>query len=240
MEIIKLSQTDSTNLFSHKLLINDEIKENTVIYTRTQTNGRGMGTNIWHSQADKNLLFSLVFFPDIKAVQHFSLSMIISLAISDYLILKGVEAIIKWPNDIVYENKKIAGILIENSILGDTIKSCIVGVGLNLNQIDFPVELSNPISLQNLTSITYDIDNEILIISDIIISVYERLKNKSFDEIRLMYLKRLYKFGQKSLYKTGDITFEATIKNVDNDGYLIMDCDGFEQRFYFKEIDFTF
>lgn len=238
MKIIKLSQTSSTNLVSQKLLMNNEIKENTVVYARSQTSGRGMGTNTWHSESDKNLLFSLVFFADIKAEKHFFISMIVSLAICDYLVLKGIEANIKWPNDIVYENKKMAGILIENSILGNTIKTCVVGVGLNLNQIDFPSELPNPVSVKNITGENYNIDEEINAISHIISDKLVLLKQKSLVKIRELYYEKLYKFNEISNFKVNGETFAAKIINVEKDGRLIIkDLHDNVTEYYFKEIE---
>jgi BirA family biotin operon repressor/biotin-[acetyl-CoA-carboxylase] ligase len=238
MKTIKLQTVYSTNKHASELLSVGLIKEETVIYTYSQTNGKGLGSNTWHSEDYKNLLFSLVFFPNLKVDRHFSLSMIVSLAICDYLILKGVKAQIKWPNDIYVENKKIAGMLIENSIYGDTINSSIIGVGLNLNQEIFPPDLPNPISLTNLTSEFYDVENEIDIISKIISDKLREYKKKNFVTIRKIYLEKLYRLGCMSTFKAGNRIFYGHIENVKRNGQLIVSDLEFEiSEYYFKEIE---
>jgi BirA family transcriptional regulator, biotin operon repressor / biotin---[acetyl-CoA-carboxylase] ligase len=240
MKKIKLKTVNSTNNHASSLLSGGMIVEETVIFTEAQTNGKGLGSNTWHSDDYKNLLFSIVVFPNLKVDRHFSLSMIVSLAICDYLLLKGVKAQIKWPNDIYVKNKKIAGILIENSIYGDTIKSSILGIGLNLNQVDFPAELPNPISLTNITSEFYDVDMEIDIISKIISDKLYKFKKKNFVTIRKYYLEKLYRLGCMSEFKAGNTTFLGHIENVKRDGHIVISNLEFEpSEYYFKEIEFV-
>ncbi len=239
MKVIKKDSIESTNNFASDLLIKNKIVEETVIYTDSQTKGKGLGTNTWLSEDYKNLIFSLVVFPEIKVERHFILSMIISLAICDYLDFKGVKAQIKWPNDIYYKNKKLAGILIENSIYGDTLKSSIIGIGLNLNQKEFPVSLPNPISLTNITSEIYDVDKEVEIISKIISDKLIELKNENYISIHKYYLERLYLLGCLAEFKAEGKILKGQIKDVKSDGHLIV-CDlNFEEHeYYFKEIEF--
>lgn len=240
MKIIKLENIGSTNLYSQDLLSAGKVMETTVVYSLSQTKGRGMGKNVWLSEDNKNLLFSLIVFPDLKAESHFSLSMIVSLAIWEYLILKGVEAKIKWPNDIWVQNKKLAGILIENSIMGDRIKSSIIGVGLNLNQTDFPAEIPNPVSLSQLTNKAYNIDNEIVTISNLINNAIASLSKSDFLSIRKNYLSKLYRFNELSEFKSNDRAFKGTIISVNQTGHLVVkeSADNISE-FYFKEIEFV-
>lgn len=238
MKKIKLQTVNSTNNYASGLLSDGMIKEETVIYTGSQTKGKGLGTNVWHSEDYKNMLFSLIVFPEIKIERHFVLSMIVSLAICDYLDFKGVKAEIKWPNDIYLKNKKLAGILIENSIYGDTIKSSVIGVGLNLNQEVFPSVLPNPVSLTNVTSEIYNVDNEIELISSIISDKLTEFKNKSFTSIHEQYLNRLYRLGHTSKFKAGDRIFSGQIKDVKKDGHIVVSEPEFEEKeYYFKEIE---
>lgn len=239
IKYIKKTNLNSTNSYSADLLKNG-INELTVVYTNFQTEGRGLKKNAWYSDDNKNLLLSIVDFSEIKIEKHFCLNMIISLAICDYLNLKGVLAKIKWPNDIYVENHKIAGILVENNFYGDIIKSSVIGIGLNLNQIDFPNEIPNPISLKEITGIDFNIDDEIREISEIIYAKIKKCKNLNFDEIKIKYLRNLYKMNIESKFKIDDKICIATIIDVKKDGHLVI-IDNMLQthEYYFKEIEYV-
>jgi BirA family biotin operon repressor/biotin-[acetyl-CoA-carboxylase] ligase len=236
---IKEKNLSSTNSYSADLLKNGK-NELTVVYTNFQTKGRGLGENFWYSDDNENLLLSVIDFPEIKIENHFCLNMVISLAICDYLNLKGVLAKIKWPNDIYVENSKIAGILVENNFYGDIIKSTIIGIGLNLNQIDFPNEIPNPISLKKITDIDFIVDDEVKEISEIIFKKIKKCKNLNFDEIKTKYLRNLYKMKIESKFKIDDHVFAATIIDVKKDGHLVI-IDNMLQthEYYFKEIEYV-
>lgn len=238
MEKIKLQTVSSTNNYASALLSSGVIKEETLVYTESQTKGKGLGLNTWHSEDCKNLIFSLLVFPGIKVENNFVFNMMVSLAICDYLVLKGVDAKIKWPNDIYVKNKKIAGILIENSIYGDTIISSVIGIGLNLNQTEFPKELPNPVSAKNITGENYHIDEEINAISQIISDKLVLLKHESLVKIRELYFEKLYKFNEISKFKVNGEIFSAKIINVEKDGRLIIkDLNDNVTEYYFKEIE---
>ncbi len=238
IEIVKLLETDSTNKYAAGLIADKKIEKPTLIYTLQQNSGKGLGQNTWHSQAGKNLLFSLVVFSDIKAEEHFKLNMIVSLSICEFLLLKGIEVKIKWPNDIYCQNKKIAGILIENNICGNLIESSIIGVGLNLNQIEYPSELKNPISLKQIKNTVYDIDIEAKLIAQILIDKLEQFKSKSFTTVLKYYNKKLYRFGLFSKFRDKDEEFSGRIKNVNDNGQLIIcDTESITRLYNFKEIE---
>ncbi|MDD2385372.1 MAG: biotin--[acetyl-CoA-carboxylase] ligase [Bacteroidales bacterium] len=239
MKFIKRNIITSTNIFVSELLTNNKLSDETVVYTNFQTNGRGFAQNKWYSEENKNLLFSIIIFPEMNVEGHFCLNMIISLAICDYLLLKGVKAKIKWPNDIYVKDSKIAGILVENCFYGDIIKSSIIGVGLNLNQIFFPKEIPNPVSLKNLTNTDYNIDKEIREISNIISDKIKKYKSLEFSEIRIKYLENLYRLNVDSLFKKSNEIFTAKIIDIRKTGHLVI-CDKNNklQEFYFKEIEF--
>jgi BirA family biotin operon repressor/biotin-[acetyl-CoA-carboxylase] ligase len=238
MKIIKLEKVNSTNLYAKELLSKKLVFENTLIYTNTQSEGRGMGKNTWFSDDYKNLTFSLLLFNNFKADEHFNISIIVSLSIFDYLSLKGVLSKIKWPNDIYLKNKKLAGILIENTITGNIITNSIIGIGLNLNQDKFPQDLPNPISLKNVTNIEYNIDDEIQLLSNTIVANFDKYKFKDFNFLRDLYLSNLYKYQEKSRFKSEFQEFEGIIRGVDNYGYLLVEVADKIEKFYFKEIEF--
>lgn len=160
--IINLKRVDSTNDYAHMLINNNELMDETVIYANFQKHGRGQENNTWESEAWKNLTFTLVLFSKyLKAEQQFYLAHAVSLAIVDFLQSHKIDANIKWPNDILAGNKKIAGILIENSVLNDNLLYSLVGIGLNVNQQYFGSTLLNVQSMKNLTLNEYDL-NELL------------------------------------------------------------------------------
>ena len=148
-KIIHIAETDSTNRWLREYEPpTDAPGQPLVVWADYQTAGKGQGTNRWESERDKNLLFSILYHPlHIQANRQFTISMAISLAIVDALEQQIGDVCIKWPNDIYWRNAKIGGILIENRLLGQTIKDSVIGVGLNVNQRQFKSDAPNPISL---------------------------------------------------------------------------------------------
>ena len=152
MNINKLNAIDSTNSYLKQLSVGDGLDDFTVVVTEHQTQGRGQMGSVWESEHSKNLMFSVFKrFKDLKVDSHFYVSMAVSLAVCDALKLFHLKQLkIKWPNDILSEQKKICGILIENVIKQERIQSSIIGVGLNVNQVNF-TNLPNAASLKQLT-----------------------------------------------------------------------------------------
>lgn len=148
---------DSTNNAAERDF--EAIDNMSIIATKMQTEGRGQGENKWHSTYGSNLTFSLVLhFEDaeLKSKDQILLTCFITLAITDLLSEYGIDAGIKWPNDIWVDGKKICGILIWNKVCGEYITGSIVGVGLNVNETEFPEDLPNPTSMKAITGKTFD------------------------------------------------------------------------------------
>ena len=163
--IIWLESTDSTNAELRRRL--DQSDDLSIIATETQSAGRGQGDHVWHSAPGQNLTFSILLrHRSLKASDALAVTSIMALGICDYLHTKGIEPWIKWPNDIWVGEKKICGILVENCIRAGMIDFSIVGVGLDLNQTDWPSELPNPVSLKDLTGLEYDTHEELCQLSD--------------------------------------------------------------------------
>lgn len=152
-----INKTDSTNNEARRRF--SRLDNLSVIATRCQTQGHGQGDHSWFSTPGKNLTFSLVMKYDrnLLAVDGILITCFITLAIRDYLLSKGIESRVKWPNDIWVGDKKICGILIENTLEGVHISESIIGVGLNLNQKEWPSDLPNPISVRNIKSRKYPV-----------------------------------------------------------------------------------
>lgn len=140
MNRIKLSATESTNSYLKELMASAGVADFTVVTTVLQSKGRGQVGAIWESEPGKNLTFSVLkLYERLGLEGHFLISICVSMALYQVLSLLGVPRLsIKWPNDILSGTSKICGILIENSVSGQEIKSSVVGIGLNVNQTSFP------------------------------------------------------------------------------------------------------
>ena len=148
-----IKTTHSTNSLMKELLAKGEWREGeSFLYAGYQTAGRGQTGNGWESEADKNLLCSILL-PARKNL--FELNVVTAVAVQRML---GEDFTIKWPNDIYWQDKKVAGILIENAIIGSEVKYSIAGIGLNVNQTEFVSNAPNPVSLKQITGKDYDID----------------------------------------------------------------------------------
>lgn len=201
MRIIKLNAIDSTNSYLRKLITAQEIEDNTVVVADYQTHGRGqMGTQ-WSSQESKNLMVSV--FKDVsflKVERSFFISIATSLAI-----LKGLEMFqinnlkVKWPNDILSDNKKIVGILIENVIKHSQLQASIIGFGVNVNQTEFG-DLTKASSLRLLSGNVYDLDEVLNAILLQLTHYFNLLKTGQFKPLKKEYEKCLYRNSKPSTF----------------------------------------
>lgn len=158
--IIWLENTDSTNDELRRRL--DQSGDLAIIAAESQSAGRGQGDHTWHSAPGQNLTFSVLLrHRCLRASDILAVTSIMALGIRDYLHTKGIAPWIKWPNDIWVGDRKICGILVENSIRAGKIDFSIVGVGLDVNQTDWPEDLPNPVSLKDLTGKEYDTHKEL-------------------------------------------------------------------------------
>ena len=161
--IFWLESTDSTNYALRAR--RSELDNLSIVAAREQTAGRGQGTHTWFATPGRNLTFSILYrFGEacpLAASDAILITQVTTLALRDYLLVHGVEARIKWPNDIWVGDRKICGILIENTLEGASIRESIVGIGLNLNETGWPAELPNPVSLTELTGKTYRLEAEL-------------------------------------------------------------------------------
>lgn len=242
LKIIKIIKTDSTNNFAKKLLKSSIQAEYTCITTEEQTKGKGQRGNIWISEKGKNLLFSIIIYPNFIPVnQQFYISKAVSSAIIDVLNKITNNFKIKWPNDIYFNNKKICGILIENSLSGNKINSSIIGIGLNINQKKFPENLQNPISLCQITSKYFE-KNEILnSIIYKIIEKFEKIKTENLHFLDSEYHKNLLGINKNLLFEDKSGKFFGKIIKTDKSGRLIIKKKTGEiKKYFFKEVKFLF
>jgi len=165
MNIIWLQCANSTNSVMKKEL--PHLDNLSIISARCQTAGRGQGDHSWYSSENTNLTFSILLrFPligagELRAKDGIVVTQITTLSLHDYLLSKGISSRIKWTNDIWVGDKKISGILIENTVSGGMITESIVGIGLNVNEENWPENLPNPVSMKELTGETYSPEKEL-------------------------------------------------------------------------------
>lgn len=235
-----LTSCHSTNLVLSENYNNQEIKEPFIIATHEQTAGIGQRNNKWIAEKGKNLTFSIGMpLVDFPAHKQFLLNKAISIAIwetiTHYLPNQNVK--IKWPNDILVNGQKICGILIDNKLRGNIIHFSIIGIGMNINQLDFGY--LNATSLKKIESKEFDIQEILLNLIEKINLNFEHISNKNGDEINLKYLNNLYKINEMHSFKTieGE-PLEAIIIDVDENGLLVLDHQGISKKFNLKEIKF--
>jgi BirA family biotin operon repressor/biotin-[acetyl-CoA-carboxylase] ligase len=230
----------STNSYAASLLKAEAVTEGTVVHTNFQSAGRGQTGNTWESEKGKNLLFSLILYPStIRPEDQFIISKTISLGICDWLLLYIPGVSIKWPNDIYINNDKIAGILIESSIIRNEIESMIIGIGLNLNQKKFISNAPNPVSLRMLTGKNYDNEESLKNLTICLDTRYRQLMREGRSGIDIGYNGKLYRKGQWCSYCDTGGDFEGRIVSVTSGGLLCIEDSGGKIREYgFKEVAF--
>ena len=158
--IIWYDELDSTNNEARRVL--DALDNLSVIAAVGQSAGRGQGDHTWFASPGKNITATIVLKPEnLSASDYLFVTRVTTLALLSYLREHGVQARIKWPNDIWVEDRKICGILIENIIDGNRMKACLIGIGLNINEEGWPENLPNPVSLKELTGKEYDVRHEL-------------------------------------------------------------------------------
>lgn len=236
-----VDEIDSTNNYMKSLLLKQKVKEGTIVSADFQTGGRGQRGNGWMSENGKNLLFSIVLYPDaVKANEQFLILQVVSLAVADFLRKYTDGITIKWPNDIYWREKKICGILIENAIEGDQIKESVCGIGINLNQESFDSSLPNPVSLKQITGEYYKQSIILGEVRELLFSYYEQLRRGEIQIIAENYRDSLFRKTGYHLFNDNTNDFIARIKNVAPDGTLILETEsGDERRFAFKEVRYV-
>ncbi len=202
--------------------------------------GRGQVNNTWVSEPGKNLTISILLKPVFLPVdQQFVLNQTVCLALNDVLRRYfDNSATIKWPNDCYVGHRKIGGMLIENMVQGDRIRNSVVGIGLNINQVEYPDELKNVTSFKKILHRDYDLRKILGEICTALEGRYLQLKGGHTTEINEAYLERLYKRGVYSAFRTGNETVNGRILGTSRYGLLEVDIAGKIRHFGLKEIEF--
>ncbi len=220
---------ESTNDFAKDMLSKSKPLEGTAISTYNQTRGRGQIGSSWESAPDKNITCSIILYPKFIAPKHqFVLSQITALAVHQtvsQLIDKPV--FIKWPNDILIENRKVAGILIQNVLTSNSISEAVIGIGLNVNQKSFSKFSTQPTSLLLESNESYTLGDVMNRLMSNLEKYYLDLRKGRMDLIQNDYLKNLFRFKEMSDFMDASgRVFSGEIAGVTSSGYLEVDENG--------------
>jgi BirA family transcriptional regulator, biotin operon repressor / biotin---[acetyl-CoA-carboxylase] ligase len=237
---IYLPSCQSTNDEAAGLLRSGEGHEGTVVITDYQTAGRGQRGNTWLAQAGENLTLSLILKPRFLSVQaQFSLNIAVSLGVYDFLeTYLSDDVRIKWPNDIYAKDRKLGGILIENTLQNSHLESTIVGMGLNINQLAF--ENPQATSLRLLTQQAHDLEKLLPTLLEALEKNYLLLRNGHQAALKQRYLQRLYRYQEMYRFRKNEEEFEGMIVGVSATGLLAVQIENRLEYFDFKEISYVF
>lgn len=254
-----VARTNSTNTLLKELLAKSEWPEGEeFLYAGYQTAGRGQTGNGWESEEGKNLLCSILVERQktaaIKEESPFYLNVTVSVAVhrllSQELMAKSQQLTVKWPNDLYWQDKKMAGILIENAIIGNEVKYSIAGIGLNINQTEWKSDAPNPISLKQITGKEYNIDEQMKSLAHAIREVLSEPE----EEVWAYYKAHLYRkdgfwpFVEREVsiapttnaQANADSQFMARIADILPTGEMVLENqEGIRKKYHFKEIRFV-
>ena len=226
MKITRFKTLESTNQYLQNLLNEGIDIVDNIVVTDHQTSGKGQGKNVWESENGKNLLFSIALdMSFLKAENQFLLTQMVSVAMINVLkkYLPEESLFIKWPNDIYFNDKKIAGILIKNEIKGMIMGTSIIGIGLNVNQTSFNENLPNPISMKMITGNDFDLEELLSAISCQLSAVIGQQSTVNSQQSTVnSYTDKLYRYKQWAFYEHEGQVKEMMIIGYDQFGRLIL------------------
>lgn len=234
--IIQIDRVNSTNNYAAKLLNQTKIPFGAVIMAQFQDDGRGQRGAVWQSKSGENLLFSAILDGSLmKECPPFYLSKCVAVSIKDtlsYFLKHKIH--LKWPNDVLVERRKIAGVLIESQWKGNNLFSSIIGVGLNVNQTHFEYGF-DATSMKLLSANDYDLKEVLQVLCTKLNFNFNRLLSKEYSDLQQDYLSSLYKYNEKTHFKIGDKLEEVVLKDVNENGMVSLEMLGGK----IKEYDFS-
>ena len=237
-----LSTCHSTNDIAVQMIQSENmVFEGTVIITDNQTAGRGQRGNSWEANTGENLTFSLILKPYfLKASDQFQLNVAVSMGVLDFLSEFIDENLkVKWSNDIYFRDKKMGGILIENSLKGYHIGQSIIGIGLNINQIEFSNERATSLRKITQNPLKYDLSNLLSKLLENIEKNYLKIKNNVYESLKNRYLSNLFRFEEYHYFRRNGQQFLGKIIGIDETGKLGIETDGNVIYFDFKDVEFV-
>lgn len=243
MKILNLEEVDSTNAYVMRNV--GELEAPVMVAAFRQTAGQGQRGNSWESAPGKNLTFSILYRPqEFPPMAQFSMSEAVALAVVDFLRVHGVEAKVKWPNDIYVGDRKICGILIRHSVLGATVDYSVIGVGINVNQLEFLSDAPNPVSMGQITGVKYDVGALYAEIAAIMKSRLDQIGDEGYrKDLHVEFMNTLWR-GDGRAYPFVDAAtgeeFQAVIADIAAHGPITLRLgDGSLRTYAFKEVSFV-
>ncbi len=256
---IELQSVDSTNNYARSLIRDGLAQNGTAVFAHEQTAGKGQRGKFWASEKGANILLSVLLRPQpVLLSQQFMLSATVGVAVHDFFMKYAGEGCkIKWPNDLYWQDRKAGGVLIENVVRGgqsavgsrqsdsessmytsDQWQWAIIGIGINVNQVVFPPELLNPVSLKQITGKDHNVIDLTRELCGFIIKSFRKLIDEDFSGTYDRYVEHLYKRNKTVRLKKGNRVFEAMIKTVSLDGKLVVQ-HRIEEEFDFGEVEWV-
>ena len=211
-----------------------------VVYADEQTAGRGQRGNVWQSHAGENLLVSIMVRPQAMSVSsQFALSQAAALAVKAAMGYLDINVVLKWPNDIYVGGRKLAGILVETDSCGAVVDSAIIGIGINVNQTEFPPMDKVPVSIKTLLGSGHAVGDVLSALLDAFSYYFNMMVQRGdYSSIAAEYKRSLLGYLKPMRYRAGGKEFDATIKDVGSDGRLrLLLGDGTEVLYAFKEVE---
>ena len=226
--LIKIDATDSTNSLMRERYLSNNCSDGDVLFANAQLKGRGQHNSVWNSAPGKNLTLSVYReFRDVSLKKPFLISCLVSLAIQAALqSFKIPKIYVKWPNDIMSENKKICGLLLENIFKGSSLNASIIGIGLNVNQEAFE-KLPNAASMFQISNKNFDLD-EVLNVCLTFLNQKLKLLNQPEEYILKLYEESLYRLNIASTFEANGELFSGIIRGVTPNGLLKVQLEDFK------------
>lgn len=242
-KIIKYLPTcHSTNDIAAEMIQSQEVFEGTIIITNHQTTGRGQRGNSWEAAIGQNLTLSLILKPTfLRASDQFQLNVAVSLGVHEFLSQYLPEGLtIKWSNDIYHYDKKLGGILIENTLQGYNIGYSVVGIGLNINQTQFGVATASSLSLAANAAQSYDLNTLLAQLAEKIEKYYLQIKQGYYESLKIQYLRVMYRYQEWHYFRKNGELFLGQIIGIDQTGKLAIETEDEELLYFdFKEVQFV-
>ena len=237
-----LDVVDSTNRYLRDEADNLWVsgKEIVAVSAAHQTAGRGLSGNVWQSTEGENLLMSILVRPGctLEVANQFLLSQAIAVSLHAAMKCHGIDTRLKWPNDIYAGNSKLAGILVELDYSGAFVEQAIIGIGINVNQTEFPPMDRVPVSMKMLSGRDIPVDDVLRDVLSLFSYYYNEMRWGSKETIPAEYRELLLGFGEQREYIDAAGAFTAVIEGVEPTGHLLLRrSDGTLSRYAFKEVE---
>jgi BirA family biotin operon repressor/biotin-[acetyl-CoA-carboxylase] ligase len=242
--VVHLLEVDSTNRYVRDeaavLWKNRGTGDFAIVTAGHQTAGRGQRGNTWNSNAGENLLFSILVRPGetLEVSKQFLLSQAVALSIHDAMKCHGIDTQVKWPNDIYAGNRKLAGILLELDYSGAFVEQAIIGIGLNVNQENFPPMDRVPVSMKMLLGRNLGINDVLATALEFFEHYYSQMLYGNREALAAEYSRLLLGYKELRSFVDSEARFDAVIEGVEGDGHLLLRrSDGTLSRYAFKEVE---